>query len=159
MYRIELFDDQMTDEYILAVKESYAKDYIALGVTQENAPTNGAFFNKGQLNRLKMKVTFLYVAMDGDKIVGGVGCAIDRESLKIKKLFVSNDYKGLGLGKQLLDHCFDIAKDKKIKKVTLGMIRENEKLYNYYLRYGFEESKTQFNVKMGLNITFMEKML
>lgn len=159
MYRIEMFNEQMTDEYISAVRESFTEEYVALGLTQNNAPSNGAFFNKGQLNRLKLKGTVLYAAIDEDKIVGGMGCIVEGESLKIKKLFVINEYKGKGIGKTLIDYCFSIAKGSQLKKVTLGMIRENEKLYNYYLRYGFIEKKTLYNEKMGLHVTFMEKRI
>lgn len=159
MYKIELFDDKMTDKYISAVKKSFSKDYIELGLNESNAPTNGAFFNKGHLNKLKFKGTLLYVVLDDDNIAGGVGCIIEGESLKIKKLFVSVEYQGKGLGKELVDHCFKIAIEHGLNKVVLGMIRENEKLYNYYLRYGFTETKTLFNKKMGLHVTFMEKRL
>lgn len=159
MYNIELLDDQMTDKYISNVRESFSKDYLHLGINEYNAPTNGAFFNKGQLNRLKLKGALIYVIIDEDNIAGGVGCIIEGESLKINRLFVSVDYQGKGLGKELLDYCINIATGQRLKKVVLGMIRENKKLYNYYLRYGFSETKTTFNKKMGFNITFMEKRL
>ncbi|HOJ06905.1 MAG: GNAT family N-acetyltransferase [Ignavibacteriota bacterium] len=65
-----------------------------------------------------------------------------------KKLFVSSLYvlpkfQGFGIGKKLLNHAYSIAEQKKYNKVWLGVMKQNTKSLEWYIKLGFEFVKEE----------------
>lgn len=61
----------------------------------------------------------------------------DPESLEIARLYVLEEFLGLGLGKKLLDKAFDFAKGKELKYVWLGVWEHNARAIRFYQKNGF----------------------
>lgn len=92
----------------------------------------------------------IFVACDGDKVVGYIGCVsylafeLDNEGMKIIALAVSKEYRRKGIGTQLLKTAEQWAKENNIEVILLnsGLPREDAHLFyesQGYLKksYGF----------------------
>lgn len=60
----------------------------------------------------------------------------DPESLEISRLYVLEDYLGLGVGKILLDHALDFAKQNQKKYLWLGVWEKNARAIRFYEKNG-----------------------
>ena len=79
----------------------------------------------------------MYGYYDNDIQVGFVSFDIRETNIKIKDIVVFPNYQNKGIGKELLNFVKEIAIKENKKKLVLGMIDANEKLKNWYLKYGF----------------------
>lgn len=153
---VELNEEYYVD-FIDGVVCSFSKDYIPLGITKENAKSNGSFFTKNHMcNYIKKRVKF-FVILDNETVAGGIGILAEDDHCKVKKLFVTPEYQNLGVGKKLMDFVEEYTKSMSKSKVKLGMIRENESLHRFYEKCGYIDKKISHNKKMNLNVAFMEK--
>ncbi len=64
------------------------------------------------------------------------------EGMELERIYVISDQQGKGVGKQLLDGIFSIAKKKGIRYVWLGVWQENPKAVAFYERHGFKKIGT-----------------
>lgn len=74
-------------------------------------------------------------------LVNPVGCLIlyiFPKTLRIFSIAVFNRYKGMGIGKILLDHAESIAKEKGIKRISLELNKSSSKLLSWYEEAGFK---------------------
>jgi ribosomal protein S18 acetylase RimI-like enzyme len=83
---------------------------------------------------------YVYFAKYNDEIVGtfslmktGIG------EYELAKMAVTEKYKGLGIGKLLLEHCIQKAKDLKATKLSLFSNTKLTAAIHLYKKYGFTE--------------------
>lgn len=60
----------------------------------------------------------------------------DPDSLEISRLYVLEDFLGLGVGKILLDHAIDFAKQNQKKYLWLGVWEKNARAIRFYEKNG-----------------------
>lgn len=60
----------------------------------------------------------------------------DPASIEISRLYVLEDFLGLGVGKILLDHAFDFAKQNQKKYLWLGVWEKNARAIRFYEKNG-----------------------
>lgn len=100
-----------------------------------------------------------FIAKDGNIIVGCVGLRkIESKICEIKRLFVKDEYKGKGQGKELIKSIIEEAKKKGYEKIrldTLPKMKAAQKLYEKFSFYQIE----QYVVNPIKGATFMEKIL
>lgn len=58
-------------------------------------------------------------------------------ALEIERIYVLKDCQGLHIGQQLMQQAFDIAKDRNLNTVWLGVWEHNHKAIRFYEQYGF----------------------
>lgn len=85
-----------------------------------------------------------FIAEIEDEIVGY--CKVNRvpaqtdvhdpESLEISRLYVLQDYLGLGLGVQLLERAFDFGRENQLKYIWLGVWENNARAIRFYEKNG-----------------------
>jgi len=63
----------------------------------------------------------------------------DPDSLEIARLYLLNEYIGLGLGKKLLEHPIDFAKQQEKKYIWLGVWEHNSRAIDFYEHNGFKK--------------------
>ena len=83
--------------------------------------------------------TFYDVTIEGDK--GGIRLWIYKKNpreLFLSNLYVKEQYRKNGLGRELLDYSQKAAKKLGIKRLVLKVVR-NTWMKDWYLRYGFLE--------------------
>ncbi|AKB82767.1 acetyltransferase (GNAT) family protein [Methanosarcina barkeri 3] len=81
------------------------------------------------------------------------------EVFYMERLAVHPDSRHKGYGRNLIDFVVEYAKQNGGKKVSIGIINENEKLKNWYKKYGFKETGLKKFEHMSFTVCFMEKVL
>ena len=88
----------------------------------------------------------LFVLRDGEQIVGMVNALITVSTaeggrvLLLADVIVQSEYRGRGLGRQLVSHVLDWALEQGLKRVTLLADQGNHAALNFYGKLGFDSS-------------------
>jgi ribosomal protein S18 acetylase RimI-like enzyme len=102
---------------------------------------------------------FIFYARYNDKIVGTVSLLkIDNTTFELSKMAVTDNVQGLGVGKKMMEYCFDLARKKSIKKILLYSNRSLLSAIHLYKKYGFEEIFLEAGVYERADIK-MEKIM
>ena len=62
----------------------------------------------------------------------------DETALEIERIYVIQEYQGKKVGQQLYDKAIQVAKEKMLKYIWLGVWQENPKAIQFYTKNGFE---------------------
>ena len=85
----------------------------------------------------------IFVACDGDKVVGYIGCVsylafeLDNEDMKIIALAVSKEYRRKGIGTELLKTAEQWAKENNIEVILLNSGLPREDAHRFYESQGY----------------------
>ena len=85
----------------------------------------------------------IFVACDGDKVVGYIGCVsylafeLDNEGIKIIALAVSKEYRRKGIGAELLKTAEQWAKENNIEVILLNSGLRREDAHAFYESQGY----------------------
>ena len=116
-------------------------------IEQENFSqpwTQSAFSNAVQDDN------YIYlVALDKDAVVGYVGCLVSFDEGDITNIAVRNQYRKMGIAKELLQQIVRLASDKGVKSVFLEVRESNHAAQKLYDSVGF--------VPVGMRKKFYEK--
>jgi len=63
----------------------------------------------------------------------------DEKSLEIERIYVSKEFHGKKVGQLLYDKAIEIAKEKNVDYVWLGVWEENHRALSFYRKNGFTE--------------------
>ena len=101
----------------------------------------------------------IFYAKYNNKIVGTISLLkIDSVTFELSKMAVSDGNQGLGIGKKLLEHCLNEAKQKGIKKLILYSNRKLMPAIHLYESFGFTEIPIEDAIYERADIK-MEKIL
>lgn len=97
-------------------------------------------------NELKNPNSEFYFAKDNEKVVGYLKVNFgdsqtelkDNSALEIERIYVLKDYHGKKVGQKLYEKAIEIAKEKAVEYVWLGVWEENHRAINFYQKNGFE---------------------
>ena len=82
----------------------------------------------------------IFYAQYNNTIVGTVSLIkINETTFELSKMAVTDGVQGLGIGKKLLDHCVQVAKQLQIEKLILYSNRKLIPAIHLYEKYGFVE--------------------
>jgi len=99
------------------------------------------------------------VAKDGNTIIGCVGIRKLEENIcEMKRLFVNDHYKGLGIGRELVEKIIEEAKIKNYKKMRLDTLSTMEAALKMYYNNDFYNIKPYYN-NPNTNAQYLEKIL
>ena len=112
---------------------------IEFGLTEENCPDRGrASLPLEKLVSAFGKGTLMFGYFLENKIVGFLGLKIDDNGVcKLNDIIILPEYRQKWYGKELLEFCKIKALELGANKITLGMIDDNQKLKNWYIKNGF----------------------
>ncbi len=83
-----------------------------------------------------------FVAIINDEIVGGCGIYptenLPQDYCELVKLYLLPEARNYGIGKMVMEKCFDFAKNNGYKKVYLESMPELNKAVTLYKKYGFK---------------------
>jgi len=63
----------------------------------------------------------------------------EQPALELERIYVDQQYIGKDIGKVLMEKCFQIANEKKLKVVWLGVWEHNPRAIAFYRKWGFEK--------------------
>lgn len=97
-------------------------------------------------NELKNPNSEFYFAKDNEKVVGYLKINFgdsqtelkDNSALEIERIYVLKDYHGKKVGQKLYEKAIEIAKEKAVEYVWLGVWEENHRAIKFYQKNGFE---------------------
>lgn len=95
----------------------------------------------------------------GNPIACGAFKEYDNDSVEIKRVFVKEDCRKLGLGKQIMNLLEDRAKEKGYKKLVLETGKPLKAAQNMYKNIGFKIIPNYGQYKNLTNSVCMEKIL
>lgn len=102
---------------------------------------------------------YIFYAKKNDQIVGTASLLKkSSEIFEFGKMAVDENFQGLGVGKLLLEHCLEFAKQKQIKKLVLYSNTLLKSAMHLYTTYGFVEIELEEGLYERANIK-MEKLL
>ena len=96
----------------------------------------------------------IFVACDGDKVVGYIGCVsylafeLENEGMKIIALAVSKDYRRKGIGTQLLKTAEQWAKENNIEVILLNSGLPRKDAHAFYESQGYFKKSYGFIKKI-----------
>ncbi|MNJ86016.1 TDP-fucosamine acetyltransferase [compost metagenome] len=100
---------------------------------------------------------FIFFAKYGEEIVGTVSLIKKTDEVfELGKMAVAKNTQGLGIGKLLMEHCLEFARQKGIGKLILYSNTLLKPAIHLYQKYGFEEIEMEAGVYERGNIK-MEK--
>jgi ribosomal protein S18 acetylase RimI-like enzyme len=97
----------------------------------------------------------LYVAANGDRIVGYAGVGPERDPAapphtgELYALFVHPDHWGTGAGRALTDAALADLRDAGCVTVWLWVLEDNVRARRFYTRYGFAETPDRTYSSLG----------
>ena len=84
--------------------------------------------------------TIYLLALDGERVIGYVGCWISYEESQITNVAILPAYRGRGIGTQLFGAVIEAVKTKGVTAMTLEVRPSNEPALALYRGYGFKEA-------------------
>jgi putative acetyltransferase len=82
--------------------------------------------------------SFIFLAHYDDEIVGTVSLSpLEKNTFEIMKLGVIDGYKGLGIGRKLMQICIDICLEKEVRFITLDTSSKLQNAIKLYEKLGF----------------------
>lgn len=86
-----------------------------------------------------------FVAEMQEEVVGFVFCAAEEdlldepaEQIYVQDIMVTENYRGLGIGKSLMKAVFVFAEERNISRINLMVLANNEKAVSFYNKLGFQ---------------------
>jgi len=80
-----------------------------------------------------------FTAWDGDRLVGAVLAGHDYRRGYLHHLAVEQEYRGKGIGTDLVEHCLSQLKQAGIEKCHLFVFRNNEPARTFWAKVGWQE--------------------
>jgi ribosomal protein S18 acetylase RimI-like enzyme len=149
----------MTDHNILIQKAAEADTLLALSrktffdsfahlntVENMEAYASNAFTLPRIQAELNTPGSHFYFAMLNGQITGYIKINLgvaqtdlqDGNALEVERIYVLTEYHGKKIGHELLNFAFQMAKDKGLQYVWLGVWEHNQKALSFYEKHGFK---------------------
>ncbi|WP_071394703.1 GNAT family N-acetyltransferase [Bacillus tuaregi] len=120
----------------------------------QNSPENmNAYLEKAfNLKQIEKELTNLssefYFVFAGDEVAGylKLNChdaqseEMGDDALEIERIYIKRKFQKLGLGKYLLDQAINIALERQMKKIWLGVWDQNDNAIAFYEKMGFVQT-------------------
>jgi ribosomal protein S18 acetylase RimI-like enzyme len=152
-------------EYHTSIKilhESFGTVADEFNLTADNCPSNAAFISLEDFLKKKNKRTHYYLAIKNNIPIGFVATEQSNgnpETYYIEKLAVLPGYRHNGIGKKLMEFVEEKIRNCAGKRISLGIIAENGRLKDWYLKLGYKDSGTKFFNHLPFRVCFLEKEL
>jgi ribosomal protein S18 acetylase RimI-like enzyme len=124
----ESFSDQNSEEDM----QLYLDQNLSMDKLEREMSDTFSVFYLGYYNA----VAVAYLKLNFDKSQTETHKA---DSLEIERIYVLKEYKGRGIGKQLLGKAIEIAEGTKLKNICLGVWEKNTEAIAFYRKHGFRE--------------------
>lgn len=130
------------------------------------------FSNEKLIAELNVKNSEFYFASLENEVIGYLKINFgdsqtelkDSKALEIERIYVSKEFHGKSVGQLLYDKAIEIAKEKDVEYVWLGVWEENPRAIRFYKKNGFIEfdkhifklgDDEQTDIMMKLQLTHM----
>ena len=156
---------KITKRELPACLEVFHKGYetvaVEFGLTEDNCPDRGrASLPLEKLVREFEDCSQMFGCFAGEALVGFMSMRVQPDGVsKLNDIIVLPEHRGKGYGGELLDFCKKTAKESGSEKLQLGMIDDNKRLKNWYIKNGFVNTGHHKFEKAPFTVGFMEFIL
>ena len=154
----QIKEDAELEKCVAVIRESFLTVAEEFNLTPENAPTNPAFINLGDLQKMREKGIIMFGVFHEDTQVGFV--AVEKandDTYYMEKLAVLPEFRHRGYGRMIMDHVFTFVRNNGCKRVWIGIINENTRLKQWYQNYGFREIELKRFAHLPFTVCLMSK--
>jgi GNAT superfamily N-acetyltransferase len=155
---IEIKTEPQFEQVFHVIKRSYATVAAEFGLTGENAPTNPAFLSQEQFSTYLEKEVVMFGLMKEDVLVGCTALekSADREDCYyLERLAVLPEERHQGFGRQLLDFAVQAVRNRKGRRIEIGIIADHSLLKKWYTDYGFAVTGTKQFEHLPFKVCFL----
>ena len=132
----------------------------AFGLTENNCPSHTAFMTFDKLEKQFEDGRPMFLFYQDANPVGYFSLSkCSAKEWELNNLAVLPEYRHLGIGKAMVDYAVSMVKSYGGNKISIGIIEENTKLKNWYLKLGFEHITTRKFEHLPFTVGFMEMKL
>lgn len=171
---MEITVTKITENDILELQEIGRKTFdetFSENNTEEsmNEYLESSFSTEKLTTELNDKNSEFYFAKINDEVIGYLKLNMgssqteikDENALEIERIYVSKDFHGKKVGQILYEKAIEIASQKKVDYVWLGVWEKNLRAINFYQKNGFTEfdkhifrlgNEEQTDIMMKLNL-------
>ncbi len=158
--KLQKVHPDMFYECVNIIRNSFITVANDFNLTKENAASNPAFIEIDALDKMYEKNIDMFVVLEDSICIGFVAIEkADNELYYMEKLAILPEYRHKGYGKKVMDFVVNYVKDKDGKKISIGIINENEILKKWYSGYGFVETETKIFKHLPFTVCLIEKKL
>ena len=109
-------------------------------------------------NEIENTFDSFWCLLADSKVIGTVALKkIEETTVELKALYLSNDFRGMGLGRRLMETAMSFAKEKGFERVVLDSMSKYKDALRLYENLGFRETE-RYNDNQYADV-FMEKLL
>lgn len=157
----EIFADQDLSEVTEVIRRSFLTVAEELGLTRENAPTNPAFIDDDNLKKSMGRGLKLFSTIQEGTIIACVGIepSNERDVYYLERLAVLPEHRHRGIGSRVMEYALARIREHGGRRVSIGIIDENERLKAWYSRHGFIEKGRKTFQHLPFTVCFMEREL
>lgn len=136
---------------IIPFDKDYSKDFYELNVEWLKTFFYVEPYDDEVLSKPKKYIIdkggYIFFAKLNDTIVGTVALMpmSNNKDFELTKMAVSPKHRGFKIGQQLMQHCIDFAKAKKMPKLVIYSSQKLENAIYIYRKYGFIEIPVEAN--------------
>jgi ribosomal protein S18 acetylase RimI-like enzyme len=129
-------------------KQTFIETFAAVNTVSNMLQyLNGALSIQTLSDEMMKKDSEFYFAKIEDKIVGYLKLnfgdsqteSIDENGMEIERIYVLKAFHRQGIGQYMFDKAVDMARQKQLKFLWLGVWEENHKALNFYKKNGLVE--------------------
>ncbi|MBO5462540.1 MAG: GNAT family N-acetyltransferase [Clostridia bacterium] len=139
------------------IRNSFITVADEFGLTENNCPSHTAFLTTDKLESQFDDGRPMFLFYQDANPVGYFSLAkCSDEEWELSNLAVRSDYRHLGIGKALVDYAISTVKNYGGNKISIGIIEENTRLKNLYLKLGFNHILTRKFEYLPFAVGYME---
>lgn len=129
-------------------------------MTENNCPSHTAFITMDKLEKQFDDGRPMFLFYQEDIPIGYFSLAKYNDGeWELNNLAVLPEFRHSGIGKALIDYAVTMVKNYGGNKISIGIIEENSRLKNWYLKLGFNHILTREFEHLPFTVGFMEMKL
>lgn len=148
------------EECVKVIQNSFLTVAKEFHITKENAPGYVAFATG--IDKLEKQLSggrLMYAYFYANKIIGYYSLVLNENKCEINNLCVLPEYRHNNIGKKLLEHAFEKAKEQGCSKIEISIVEENKKLKAWYEKFGFKTTYIKKYDFFPFTCGYMEKAI
>ena len=139
------------------IRSSFLTVAGEFGLTENNCPSHTAFMTFDKLEKQFNDGRPMFLFYQDANPVGYFSLAkCSDDEWELNNLAVLPEYRHLGIGKAMVNYAVKMVKTYGGTKISIGIIEENTKLKNWYLKLGFNHISTRQFEHLPFTVGFMK---
>jgi ribosomal protein S18 acetylase RimI-like enzyme len=160
MIRIKEADQGLSSTLSDLIRKSFKDVALKFSLNRENCPTHPSNCTADWIRNDFRKGKRYFILLKDNFPCGCIGLEKGKDEVcYLGRLSVLPDYRRDGLGKRLVDHFEETAREEGYQRIEIGVIKDHDELVNWYKRIGFKEKECKKFDHLPFEVLFMYKTI